>query len=87
MTMSNTPRKMNTRFCKLQRILFTISILWATPSVAGPRPLLNSLGLQILGIVASGSFRFWYENLSFGMRGGSISASWGTMGRSRQRTM
>ena len=27
-------------------------ILWATPSAAGPRPLLIALGLQIRGIVA-----------------------------------
>ena len=30
-------------------------ILWAAPSAAGPRPVLIDLGLEILGIVASGS--------------------------------
>ena len=30
-------------------------ILWATPSAAGPRPLLIALRLQILGIFANGS--------------------------------
>ena len=38
-------------------------------------------GLQILGIVASGSWYFWDANLSFGMIGGFNLASWGTLGR------
>ena len=42
-------------------------ILWATPSAAGPRPLLIALGLQILGTVASRSWLLSYANLSFGM--------------------
>ena len=56
-------------------------ILWATPSAAGPRLLLIASGLQILGIVASGSWYFWDANLSLGMIGGFILASWGTLGR------
>ena len=35
------------------------NILWATPSAAGPRTLLTALGLQILVIVASGSWHFF----------------------------
>ena len=31
-------------------------ILWATPSAASPRTLVLALGLQILGIIASGSW-------------------------------
>ena len=42
-------------------------ILWATPSAASPRSLLIALGLQILGIVASGSGHLWYPDLSFDM--------------------
>ena len=38
--------------------LSTRDILWATPSAAGPRPLLIALGLQILGIAASESWLF-----------------------------
>ena len=59
-------------------------ILWATLSAAGPRPLLIAPGLQILAIVASGSWHFWCANLSFGMLGGFgfTLASWGTLGRS-----
>ena len=56
-------------------------ILWATPSAAGPRSLLIASGLQILGIVASGSWHLWYPDLSFGMLGGLTLASWGTLGR------
>ena len=58
-----------------------IYVLWATPSAAGPRSLLIASGLQILGIVASGSWYFWDANLSFGMIGGFTLASWGTLGR------
>ena len=46
-------------------------------SAAGPRPKLIALGLQILGIAASGSWLFWYANLLFGMIGGFTLASWG----------
>ena len=46
-----------------------------------PAPDLCILGLQILGIVASGSWNFWDANLSFGMIGGFTLASWGTLGR------
>ena len=60
---------------------FSKHILWATPSAAGPRSLLIASGLQILGIVASGSWYFWDANLSFGMIGGFTLASWGTLGR------
>ena len=46
---------------------------------AGPRTLLTALGLGILGIVASGSWYFWYPDLSFGMLGAwrSLGRSWG----------
>ena len=57
-------------------------ILWAAPSAAGPRTLLTALGVQILGIVASGSWHFWYPDLSFGMLGGLTLASWRSLGRS-----
>ena len=53
----------------------------ATPSAAGPRPLLIALGLQILGIVARGPWHFWYAILSFGMIGGFSLAFWVTLGR------
>ena len=56
-------------------------ILWATPSAAGPRSLLIASGLEILGIVASGSWYFWDANLSFGMIGGFTLAFGGTLGR------
>ena len=56
-------------------------ILWATPSAASPRSLLIASGLQILGIVASGSWHFWYSNLLFGMIGCFTLVSWGTLGR------
>ena len=52
-------------------------ILWATPSAAGSRSLLIASGLQILGIVASGSWYFLARKLSFGMSGGFTLASWG----------
>ena len=39
-------------------------ILRATPSAAGPRSLLIASGLQILGIVASGSYYFWDANFT-----------------------
>ena len=55
------------------------NILWATPFAAGPRPLVIALGLQILGIVASGSWHFWYTNLSFRMIGSFTLVSWGTL--------
>ena len=42
----------------------------------------TALGLQIPGIVASGSWHFWYANLSFVMLVGFTLASWGTLGRS-----
>ena len=47
-----------------------------------PAPDLCTLGLQILGIVASGSWHLWYPDLSFGMLGGLSLASWVTLGRS-----
>ena len=50
-------------------------------SVAGPRSLLIASGLQILGIVANGSWYFLNANLSFGMIGGFTLASFGTLGR------
>ena len=56
-------------------------ILWATLSAAGPRPLLLALGLQILGIVASGPWHSWHANLSFSMIGGFTLAYLGTLGR------
>ena len=56
-----------------------LPILWATPSAAGPRSFLIASGLQILGIVASGSWYFEDANLSFGMIGGFTLASWGTL--------
>ena len=59
---------------------FYLIILWATPSAAGPRPLLIALGLQILGIAASGSWLFWYTNLLFRMIGSFTLVSWGTLG-------
>ena len=45
-------------------------------------PPIIALGLQILGIVASGSWHLWYPDLSFGMLGGLTLASWGTLKRS-----
>ena len=57
-------------------------ILWATPSAAGPRSLLIALGLQIFGIVASGSWHLWYPDLSFGMLGGLTFGVLGALGRS-----
>ena len=57
------------------------NILRATPSAAGPRSLAIASGLQILGIVASGSWHFWDASLSFGMIVGFTLASWGTLGR------
>ena len=57
-----------------------IKILWATPSASGPRPLLIALGLQILGIAASGSCLFWYTNLLFRMIGSFTLVPWGTLG-------
>ena len=47
-----------------------------------PRSLLIALGLQILGIVASGSWHPWYPDLSFGMLGGLTLAPWMSLGRS-----
>ena len=58
-------------------ILVLLIILWATPSASRPRPLLISPGLQILGIIASGSWHFWYANQSLGVLGGLTLASWG----------
>ena len=58
-----------------------MNILWATPSAAGPRPLIIVLGLHNLGIVARGSWHFEYANLSLGMIGGFTFPSWGTLGR------
>ena len=55
-------------------------ILRATPSAAGPRPLLIALGLQFLGIAASGSWHSWYPKLSFERLEGFSLASWGTLG-------
>ena len=49
-----------------------IVILWATPSAAGPRSLLIAVGLQNLGIVATGSWHPWFPDLSFDMLGGLI---------------
>ena len=43
------------------------------------RPLLIALGLQILGIVASGSWHLWYTNLPFRMIGSFTLVSWGTL--------
>ena len=57
-------------------------ILWATLSAAGPRSLLIALGLQILGIVATGSWHPCFPALSFGMLSGLTLASWGALGRS-----
>ena len=59
-------------------IVMLLEILWATPSAAGPRSLPIASGLQILGIVASGSWYFWDANLLFGMIVGFTLASWGT---------
>ena len=55
-----------------------------------PRPLLIALGLQVLGIVARGSWHFWYANLSFCMLGGCTLAPWddlGTLGRITKDTL
>ena len=57
------------------------SILWATPSAAGPRSVLAASGLQFLGIVGSGPWHSWYANLSFSMIGGFTLACLGTLGR------
>ena len=48
-----------------------------------PQALLIALGLQILGIVASGSWHFWYPDLSFDMLGGfgTILGLWGAKQR------
>ena len=46
-----------------------------------PPTIAHCLGLQILSIIASGSWHFWYANLSFGMIGGFTLAPWGTLGR------
>ena len=51
-------------------------ILWATPSAAGPRPFLIALGLQVLGIDASGYRHRCYPNLLFGILGGATLVSW-----------
>ena len=56
-------------------------LLARTPSAAGPRSLLIASGLQILGIVASGSSYFWGANMLFGMIGGFTLESWGTLRR------
>ena len=61
-----------------------VDVLWVTPSAAGPRPLLIALRLQILDI-GTGSWHFWYANLSFGILGGFELASRGTPGRSWAR--
>ena len=60
--------------------LHFLAIVWATPSAAGPRPLLIVLALQIPGSVASGSWHFWYTSLSFRMIGSVTLLSWGILG-------
>ena len=66
----------------LKECTLNFFILWATPSAAGPRSLLIALGLQILGIVATGSWHPCFPDLSFGMLGGLTLASCGSLGRS-----
>ena len=63
--------------------------LWATPSAAGPRPLLIALSLQILGIFANGSeflgteLVIWHAwCLHFGaLDPGTIVENWGAQER------